>query len=105
MLVANQLRLVMLLGSVALAQTSNRVTLEGKIVDPTRAPIGGAHISAASQSGTVSAESGATGNFSLNLPKGEYMLNIQAQGFAMHSEIINLSENTSREITLEIEGV
>ena len=73
------------------AQTP-RVALQGKVLDPTLAPIAGARIMASleSRASAPSAVSSANGEFSLLLEPGRYTVKIVADGFVEYSQSINL---------------
>ncbi len=82
-----------------------RVALQGKVLDPTHAPIAGARITATLQSRPdSSATSDAQGEFSLLLEPGAYSIKIVADGFVERLLSIDLTANgsSSREIVLEI---
>jgi catecholate siderophore receptor len=81
------------------------VTLQGKVLDPARAPIAGAQITAALQSRMpVSTVSDERGEFSLSLEAGTYLLKIVAEGFVERSLSVDIgaSRGSTREIVLEI---
>jgi hypothetical protein len=87
------------------AQTP-QVVFQGKVLDPTLAPIAGARITASfeSRSPSSSAVSDRNGEFSLLLAPGRYTLKIVAEGFVEHSRLMNLGTTTpaAQEIVLEI---
>jgi catecholate siderophore receptor len=85
---------------------TRRASLQGKVLDPTGAPIAGARITAAphdraSASSTVSDKNG---EFSLLLEPAGYTLKIVAEGFVEASQAVNLGQTGSetREIVLQI---
>ena len=74
------------------AQTP-RVALQGKVLDPTLAPIAGARITATLESRPdSSAMSDGHGEFSLLLEPGAYTIKIVADGFVEHLHTIDLGE-------------
>ena len=87
------------------AQTP-QVAFQGKVLDPTLAPIAGARITASleSRSPASSAVSDRNGEFSLLLEPGDYTLKIVAEGFVEHSQAMNLGTTApvTREIVLKI---
>jgi catecholate siderophore receptor len=66
------------------------LTIQGTVFDPSRKPVAGARLSARSnrRDAAQSAISGPDGTFSLDLEPGEYVLRIQAPGFADASRSI-----------------
>jgi len=87
------------------AQTP-QVTFQGKVLDPTLAPIAGARITASleSRSPVSSAVSDRNGEFSLLLAPGRYTLKVVAEGFVEQSRLMSLGTTTpaAQEIVLEI---
>src|SRR5262245_46598109 len=85
------LAIVFLVPSVVHAQT---VLLRGTILDPSGAVIPGADLKA-SQAGKVVAErkSDATGNFSFDLPAGDYRLEVSAPEFRPYSQTVRVTPN------------
>lgn len=86
--------------------TRPRSLLRGKVLDPNHAAVIGAKITAEA-SGRVartSAVSDDNGEFSLTLQPGEYSVQVDAEGFARASQIVNLkaSNSESVEIVLQV---
>ena len=83
-----------------------RVAFQGKVLDPTLAPIAGARITASleNSSSTSSAVSDGNGRFSLLLEPGSYTLKIVAEGFVEVAQALNLGETSpeSQDIVLQI---
>ena len=112
--VALLLALSMAAGRLATAQTAAQApprsgTVQGKVLDPTRAPVAGARITAGPGgigSGR-SAVSDQNGEFTLSLDPGSYTIKVAAEGFQEVSQIVNLSPSgsESREFILPVAGV
>ena len=86
---------------------NNSSQLAGKVLDPTGAAIAGARITATPPAGraTVSAISGASGDFSLRLDSGAtYTLRISAKGFREVSEMVTLASPVERKFVLPVAG-
>jgi catecholate siderophore receptor len=83
-----------------------RVTFQGKVLDPTLAPIAGARITASleNMTSTSSTVSDGNGGFSISLLPGRYTLKIVAEGFVEDSQALNLGETSpqAQEIVLQI---
>ena len=73
-----------------------QVAFQGKLLDPTFAPIAGARITASleGRSAVSSALSDGNGGFSLLLAPGSYTLKIFAEGFVEVSQALNLGETS-----------
>src|SRR5262245_12074980 len=86
--------LPVLIAHLLVAQ-SPRPTLHGQVLDPARTPIAGARITATPEGGasTISAVSGPSGDFSLELPPATYQIKVAADGFAEQKQ--SLAFNTS----------
>ncbi len=100
---ASHLLFLSLLLAIPAAAQPSTVQLSGRVLDPTRAPIAGARISASpSQSSVTNAE----GEFALSLLPGEYTLNLSAEGFRPAEQALTIpSAGLVREFTLEIAAV
>jgi len=90
------------------AQAASSASLHGKVLDPSRAPLVGARVTAVPQ-GPGSARSTLTnerGDFTLMLEPGAYTLKAIADGFLEHSERVSALQvgNESREIVLQLAG-
>ena len=90
---------------VVTAQTS----LRGKVLDPNRAVVAGAQVSAEGNShiSSVSAVTDENGEFSLALEPGEYTLKVTATGFAEASQAVSVERAVSAaalEIVLQVGG-
>lgn len=105
---ASVLSLVSVLSLCAIAQTAS-TTVHGKVLDPTRAPIAGARITALprGRASGPSALSGQDGEFSLALDPGSYTLRVVADGFLEASRTVDLSHSGPEpgEIILQIAAV
>jgi len=86
-----------------------RFTLQGKVLDSTRAPIAGAKVTATADAGSVraSARTDVQGDFRLALPPGPYTIRIVAAGFLDEVQPVRASEDgaESREFVLIVAGV
>jgi len=84
-------------------------SLRGKILDPTRAPIAGAQVTAIPPDRTSgpSVLSDQNGEFSLPLEPGTYILKVAKDGFIETSQTFNLPQagSESRDIILQVGGV
>jgi catecholate siderophore receptor len=69
--------------------------VEGKVLDPSRAPIASAMVIAITdrQTTVASTRSGQAGEFSLALPRGSYTLRIAADGFREASQTVTIGES------------
>src|SRR5262245_19106082 len=83
-----------------------QVSFYGKVLDPTRAPIMGARITASlgNQSSLSSSTSDVNGEFSLSLEPGNYTVKIAAEGFLEASQPVKLGQDASetQEFVLQI---
>jgi len=101
---------LLLLGSALVFAGDEGLTVkfDGRVVDPNEAAVAGAHI-VATRSGTnirTETDTNANGEFSLDLPRGEYILTIRAAGFDQLSRQIDLSAGSAGEvITLAVSPV
>jgi catecholate siderophore receptor len=109
LLVAAVLTAVVLVPLAASAQTPTSILYRGTVLDPSRAPIAGARVSAFSGPGTapISATTNLRGEFSLELAPADYTLTIKADGFVDISRRLRSSEltTTPAEFVLELAGV
>lgn len=83
---------------------ASRTTLSGRVLDPNRAAVPGARIEAQAGELMSSARSDQDGEFSLPLAPGEYILLVEAHGFAEVSQIIDVkpASTNSLEIVLQV---
>src|ERR1700755_3379056 len=91
------------------AQTENKqLRIGGKVMDQNRAVIAGAkvNITAKGGVGNFTTVTDQNGEFSLSVQPGEYLLEIEANGFERASQIVNLRSGNADalEITLPVEG-
>jgi catecholate siderophore receptor len=101
--------LVLLTARGALCQTgsdSDSPSLRGIILDPNRAAIRGANVTAASNEFQSSVNSDENGEFSLMLPQGRFTVTVIAQGFDPASQDIEIKPGRSEtvEITMRVAG-
>jgi len=84
-------------------------SLQGKVLDPTRAPIAGAQVTAVPDRRTygATAVSNQNGEFSLPLEPGKYTLSVAKDGFVEASQIVNLLQSDSEplDIVLQVSPV
>jgi catecholate siderophore receptor len=102
--------LILVHAPLALAQIAKAgFSLEGRVLDSTRAPIAGARVAAVrdGQSTGPSAITDQRGEFSLKLTSGSYRLAVVADGFVEQSQRVNAPQtgSVSREIVLQVAGV
>ena len=101
------LALPMLLGQTLGAATGS--PLQGKILDPSRAPVPGAEIivTAKNRSFSSSTFSDETGQFSITLEPGDYTVKVVASGFSEVQQTVSFKQAEFRplEIVLQIGGV
>ena len=95
--------------SLGQAMAQSRGTVHGRVLDPTRAPIPDARITAVREGGApaLSAVSDHNGEFSLSLEPGSYTVKAVGKGFLEVSQTVNLAENGSEslEFVLQLAGV
>ena len=95
--------------TTAAQAVATQVSVQGRVVDPSKAPIVGAEITAvpAGQNSGPSVVTDQRGEFALTLAPGRYTLRVRANGFREIAEAANLSSAAphQREFTLEIAGV
>jgi catecholate siderophore receptor len=86
-----------------------QLALRGKVLDPTRAPIAGARVTAIPPGHTSgpSVLSDPNGEFSLSLEPGRYTLKIAKDGFTGASQMVNLPQSGSEscDIVLQVSPV
>src|ERR1051325_11414394 len=87
------------------AQTA-RPMVRGQVLDPARAPIAGARVTATSGAGAVNAStlSDPSGEFSLALEPGTYTLTILAEGFQADSRALSVQQagRETMEVLLQV---
>lgn len=102
------LSLIVLVALTALVQAQIRFaqTIHGRVLDPNRAAIAGARISARGPNSVTSVVSDAKGNFSLALAPGDYTFTVTAEGFAASTHAVEIKSTTaeSLEIVLQVAG-
>ncbi|MEO8574477.1 MAG: TonB-dependent siderophore receptor [Pyrinomonadaceae bacterium] len=79
--------------------------VRGRVVDQNRGAVAEATIKARNlmTRSSIAASSDANGEFSFSLPPGEYVLEVQAEGFNSLSRTINVSPNESNGVELSLE--
>ena len=84
---------------------SPRPSLRGKVVDPARAPIAGARVTAVpdSRASGLSTVSDQSGEFLLALDPGNYTVTIVAEGFQEASETVVLTDNGPALLTVMLQ--
>jgi catecholate siderophore receptor len=109
LLAAAVLTAVVLVPLAASAQTPASILYRGTVLDPSRAPIAGARVSALSgpRVAPISATTNFRGEFSLELAQADYTLTIEADGFVDVTRRLRSSElmTTPAEFVLELAGV
>ena len=86
----------------------SNLTITGTVLDPTRSPVAGAHITAVAtdRSRTVSTQSDEQGRFTIVLDGRAYTLILTADGFTTVSQTVAAAGTTMpREFVLQVEGV
>jgi catecholate siderophore receptor len=95
--------------SLGQAIAQSRSTVRGRVLDPTRAPIPDARITAIREgrASEFSAVTDNNGEFSAALEPGSYTVKASAKGFLESSQTVTLAENgsESREFVLRLGGV
>src|SRR5687768_13141910 len=89
--------------STVYAQVS-KMQLEGRVVDPSGAGIGGARITANLDGRTVATTSTAlNGQFSISLRPGTYSVSLAADGFADAQRTLSLTEGSTAPVVIEMQ--
>src|SRR6266446_803186 len=85
---------------------SDPVLVRGRALDPNHAAIAGATVTMQSVQSGFSASSNGSGDFSLAVPSGEYVVKVSADGFAGAVQTITVTQTTSSplEIILQVAG-
>jgi catecholate siderophore receptor len=95
-----------LAAAVASAASEGAFTLRGKVLDPTRAPIVGAHVRAIPETHGVAAstQTDANGEFTLPLEPDRYVIEVVAPGFRQASQSVTATTTgaESREFALKV---
>src|SRR5262249_20899817 len=73
---------LLMLAARAVWGQSELVQVQGRVLDPAKATIAGAKITATANGSTVEAVSGPTGEFHLTLAPKTYTIKVAAEGFA-----------------------
>lgn len=98
------LRGLLLIAAVVFCQAqvaSAQSSIGGRVLDPNRAAIAGAKVTAESSGRTVgSASTDRNGEFSLALEPGEYTLRVAADGFVNGSQPVDLNESHSESLDI-----
>jgi len=96
-----------LLVAVSLRAQTSEITFQGKVLDPSRGTVAGAEISVVPQGAGArqSTVSDSSGEFSLTLLPGKYMVNVVATGFERASQAVELENASSQEFVLKVAGV
>ncbi|HWO00529.1 MAG TPA: TonB-dependent siderophore receptor [Blastocatellia bacterium] len=94
---------VLLIGQVQ-AQSS-RLTVRGKVLDPARAPISDARVTAVidGRASSISTVSDQFGEFSLLLEPGAYSVTIVAEGFQEHAQSLMLTKSGAELLTVMLQ--
>jgi iron complex outermembrane receptor protein len=106
------LTLVCLLPAIASAQKSfvdtcrpdpaaPRVALSGKVSDPTGAPLVGASLALRCGNFRQDARTTGDGTYRISAPAGSYLIEVNAPGFDMTAETVQLTKPDSRDFTLQ----
>ncbi len=109
--VSRRFRLALVAGVLAcpLLAQAPRCSLQGKVLDPARAPIAGARITAVPEGLAVGAStvSGPTGDFSLEFPPGTCTVKIAADGFEESTQILDSHDAADgpREFVLQLSPI
>ena len=85
---------------------SDRVLVRVRVLDPNHAAIAAATVTMQSVQSRYAASSSGSGDFSLAVPAGEYVLKVSADGFAGAVKTITVTQTTSPplEIILQVAG-
>jgi catecholate siderophore receptor len=97
---------VPLAAALALATPDEPFLLQGTVLDPSRAPVSAARVTAAaSEDGSARAtRTDSKGQFSLALPRGRYLLTAAAPGFVEISQAVDARQpgGETRELVLQV---
>jgi catecholate siderophore receptor len=97
---------VLLLAALASAPSESAYTLRGKVLDPTRAAIVGAHVRAIPEihGAAASTETDANGEFTFSREPGRYVIEVVAPGFRQASQSVTAATNgaETREFVLKV---
>lgn len=107
--------LVCLLPGIAIAQkqsvsfvdschpdlTAPRVSLAGKVSDPSGAPLVGASVALRCGNFRQDARTTGDGSYRITAPAGPYLIEVNAPGFDMNMETVQLTKSDSRDFTLQ----
>jgi catecholate siderophore receptor len=97
--------LVSLATALAVTATARAEALKGRVLDPSRAAVPSAVVTAVPAGGgsAVSTRTGATGEFELTVPAGAYALEVTAPGFLQASDSLTVTaDGASREVVLQV---
>ena len=78
-----------------------RVTLAGKVSDPSGAPLVGASLALRCGNFRQDARTTGDGTYRINAPAGSYMIEVNAPGFDMTAETVQLTKPEQRDFTLQ----
>src|SRR5207248_3915284 len=78
-----------------------RVALSGKVSDPTGAPLVGASLTLRCGTFRQDARTTGDGTFRISAPAGSYLIEVNAPGFDMTAETVQLTKPESRDFTLQ----
>src|SRR5712691_12331277 len=78
-----------------------RVTLAGKVSDPSGAPLVGASLALRCGSLRQDARTTGDGTYRITAPAGSYMIEVNAPGFDMAAETVQLTKPDQRDFTLQ----
>ena len=81
--------------------TAPRVSLTGKVSDPSGAPLVGANVALRCGSFRQDSRTTGDGTFRITAPAGSYLVEVNAPGFDMDMETLQLTKTDSRDFTLQ----
>lgn len=91
------------------AQVTTQSTIRGRVLDPNRAAVVGASVTAEANGSSVSytATTDQNGEFSITVEPREYTVRVVANGFSEASQTVSLSQSgsASLEVVLQLSGV
>ena len=94
---------------LAHAQVTTQSTIRGRVLDPNRAAVVGASVTAEANGSSVSftATTDQNGEFSITVEPREYTVRVVANGFSEASQTVSLSKtgSASLEVVLQLSGV